>query len=323
MKKAVVTGAKGWLGSRLVTHLSQGLPDYPQADPYQVVPSDIEDADLRKPEDCRHLMKGMEGSVLFHTAGIIHPKNVQEFYNINVGATKNLLRAAKEAGVSRAVVVSSNSVCGNNPHPDHLFDEDSPYNPYMNYGRSKMEMEEVVRASGVEYVIVRAPWFYGPNQPPRQTTFFQMIKKGMFPQVGDGTNQRSMAYVDNLCHGLQLAAEVGEAAGEVYWIADLRPYSMGEIIETVGEALRAQGYQVRPNRFRLPWIVGEVATLVDYTLQRFGLYHQKFHVLSEMNKNIAATVEKARNELGYEPKVALFEGMKRSIAWLNEEGLEV
>ena len=84
---------------------------------------------------------GAEGARLIHTAGVIHPKRTQEFYAVNRDGTSRLLETAASARVSRAVVVSSNSPCGCNPHPDHLFDESSPYNPYMNYGRSKMEME--------------------------------------------------------------------------------------------------------------------------------------------------------------------------------------
>jgi nucleoside-diphosphate-sugar epimerase len=46
-----------------------------------------------------------------------------------------------------------------------------------------------------------------------------------------------------------------------------------------------------------------------------GIYHQKIHVLSEMNKTIACTIAKAERELGYRPEVELEEGMRRSIAW--------
>src|SRR5208337_607899 len=101
---------------------------------------------------------------------------------INRDGTTNLLDAAIRAGVRRAVIVSSNSPLGCNPHPDHLFDESSPYHPYMNYGRSKMMMElavkEVEARGKLETVIVRPPWFYGPDQPARQTQFFSMIRQG-------------------------------------------------------------------------------------------------------------------------------------------------
>ena len=156
------------------------------------------------------IRRGARDAVLIHTAGVIHPRRVREFYEVNVEGTRSLLEAAAAAGVRRAVVVSSNSPCGCNPSREHQFDESSPYQPYMNYGRSKMLMEqavhEVQRSGRLEAVIVRAPWFYGPFQPPRQSLFFRMIRDGKAPIVGDGTNLRSMAYIDNLCQGLILAA---------------------------------------------------------------------------------------------------------------------
>ena len=95
--------------------------------------------------------------------------------------------------------MSSNSPCGTNPHPDHVFDEASPYRPYMHYGRSKMLMEQAVgqyqRDGKIETVIIRAPWFYGPNQPPRQSLFFRMIRDGKGPIVGGGEQPA----LDGLC----------------------------------------------------------------------------------------------------------------------------
>ena len=58
-----------------------------------------------------------------------------------------------------------------------------------------------------------------------------MIKEGRFPILGDGTQRRSMAYVDNICQGLLLAAEAADASGRAYWIADERPYSINEIVD--------------------------------------------------------------------------------------------
>jgi nucleoside-diphosphate-sugar epimerase len=281
--------------------------------------------DLRSPEDCRRFCQGAKGAILFHTAGIIHPRRVSEFYEINVTGTTNLLDAAAQAGVKRALVVSSNSPCGCNPHPDHLFDELSPYRPYLNYGRSKMEMEMAVRESRrrgeIETVIIRPPWFYGPNQPPRQTLFFRMIRDGKMPIVGSGKNLRSMSYVDNLCEGLLLAATSERAGGQTYWIADKRPYSMNEIVDTVERLLENEfGQKCAHKRLRLPAMTSEIAYLADWTLQKLGLYHQKIHVLSEMNKTIACSVAKAEQELGYRPAIDLEEGMRRSLAWCTAQG---
>ena len=74
-------------------------------------------------------------------------------------------------------------------------------------------------------------------------------------------------------------------------------------------------------RLRLPGFASAVAYGVDATAQACGIYLQKFHVLSEMNKTIACSVARAKTELGYEPKVALEEGMRRSLKWVAENGL--
>jgi nucleoside-diphosphate-sugar epimerase len=259
---------------------------------------------------------------------MIHPRRVSEFYKINCDGTANLLDAAIKAGVRRAVVVSSNSPCGCNPHPDHLFDESSPYHPYLNYGRSKMKMELAVaerqQRGQIETVVIRAPWFYGPNQPPRQTLFFRMIRDGKAPIVGGGDNLRSMAYIDNLCQALLLAALVERANGQVYWIADKRPYAMKEVVDTVEHLLETEfGQKCAHKRLRLPGLVSSVAYAADATLQALGLYHQKIHVLSEMNKTIACSVAKAERELGYRPAVELEEGMRRSLRWCVERGMTI
>jgi nucleoside-diphosphate-sugar epimerase len=345
--KVIVTGALGWLGASLVQALIKGLPDHvdlkePQADlrvrclilpgqdaaPLKNISDRIEavTGDIRNPSDCARLCEGAEGSILFHTAGIIHPRNVAEFYQINLNGTTDLLDAAIRAGVRRAVMVSSNSPCGCNPHPDHLFDELSPYRPYMHYGRSKMRMELAVkqRREQIETVTIRPPWFYGPNQPPRQTLFFQMIRDGKAPIVGNGRNLRSMSYIDNLCQGLLLAATVERASGQTYWIADKRPYSMNEIVDTVERLLGNEfDRKCAHKRMRLPGFASEVAVAVDATLQAFGMYHQNIHVLSEMNKTIACSVARAEKELGYRPTVELEEGMRRSLAWCVAQGIKI
>jgi nucleoside-diphosphate-sugar epimerase len=340
----LVTGAQGWLGKRLTRLLAERKLDLelmgelppqlrirafilPHEDPTELRAMGVEvmQGDLRREADCVRFCEGAQGAVLLHTAGIIHPQKVKDLYEVNVDGVRNILKAAAGAKVKRAVVVSSNSPIGLNPHPGHLFDESSPYNPYMNYGKSKMQMElmvkDVERSGAIETVIVRPPWFYGVDQPPRQTLFFSMIRAGKAPIVGSGNNLRSMAYIDNLCEGLVLAGFIERARGEIYWIADKRPYSMNEIVDTV-ERLFEDEFKltVAHKRMRLPGIASEIAMLVDGTLQMAGLYQQKIHVLSEMNKNIACSVAKAEAELGYKPKVALEEGMRRSIEFCIRRG---
>jgi len=170
---------------------------------------------------------------------------------------------------------------------------------------------------------VRPPWFYGPHQPARQTTFFTLVRTGRFPVLGDGGQRRSMAYIDNLVQGIVRAELVSTDPGLGWWIADARAYTIREIVDTVGRALTDEGYDVARNRFRLPSLAGDVAERIDRTLQRAGKYNQQFHVLGEMNKTIAVDIAAARRDLGYDPEVELYDGMRRSIQWCRSQGIEL
>ena len=82
---------------------------------------------------------------------------------------------------------------------------------------------------GLDAVIVRPPWFYGPYQPARQTSFFRLVRRGKFPVIGAGDQRRSMVFVENLVDGLLAASRTPGVGGRGYWIADARPYTVAEI----------------------------------------------------------------------------------------------
>ena len=114
-----------------------------------------------------------------------------------------------------------------------------------------------------------------------------------------------------------LAGITPAAKGETYWIADERPYTMNEVVDTVENLLETEFNQIcRHTRLKLPSFVSEIALLVDGSLQAIGVYQQKIHVLSEMNKTIACSIVKARRELNYQPTIDLEEGMRRSLRWM-------
>ena len=325
---ALITGAPGWLGTRLVQRLAGReirCLVHPQADPRDLdgLPGvTCVRGDVTQPQTLAAFVDRSRGATLFHCAGLIHPRRVSSFARVNAAGTRHMLDAAVRAGVGRFVHLSSNSPFGANRDRDQVFTEDAPFHPYMGYGRSKMAAEQFVAAAGaaLDTVTVRAPWFYGPGQPARQTQFFTMIKRGTFPILGDGTQRRSMAYVENLCDGLVLC-ETRAHAGDVFWIADERPYSINEIVDTVERVLhRDFRIPVSRRRLRLPSLTADVARLCDRGMQAIGLYDQRVHVLSEMNLTIACSIDKARRQLGYQPAVTLEEGMRRSVAWVMSNG---
>ena len=336
----VVTGAAGWLGRALLDHLTGDGP-HARAGRIRALVTNEEDAtaaaaiprvdavvgDIRRPDGLTDLFTGLAGIVdVVHTAGVIHPARIDDFVEINARGTENVMAIAAARGVRRVVHVSSNSPFGVNATPNDVFRNDEPYAPYYGYGRSKMQAELRVLdavAAGLDAVIVRPPWFYGPFQPARQTTFFRMIRAGRFPVIGDGRQRRSMVHVDNLVQGIVRAELTATPSGRGWWIADAEPYEVNEIVATVGRALAAEGFEVRANRLRLPAVAGRLAERADAVLQRAGRYLQPVHVLGEMDKTIACDISAARAELGYEPTVALEEGMRQSIRWCVAQGLDL
>ena len=123
----LVTGAAGWLGSRLVESLVRGLPGNDalktpapdlrirclllpgqDAAPLRKLSNRIEivTGDIRNAADCARLCTDAKGAILFHTAGIIHPRRVAEFYAINLHGTKHLLDDAIKAGVRREAIAA-------------------------------------------------------------------------------------------------------------------------------------------------------------------------------------------------------------------------
>ena len=342
--KIILTGGTGWLGGRLATLLTQRLAELgfysPESKDIRCLVQSKDEAkellalgvdviygDISDINACIKLMRGFENSLVIHTAGLIHPRLfTKDFSSINFSGAMNLLHAATTYKASRMIFLSSNSPLGFNLNPEHRFTESSQYNPYMMYGKSKHMMEKallnVIKSSGYpEVTIIRSPWFYGPGQPPRQTEFFRMVKNGRFPLMGKGLAKRSMAYIDSLVSGILLAGYSAKAAGEIYWIADERPYSILEIVDTVKTVLSEDfGFNVNPKNLYVPSTISDIARVVDGSLQAIGLYNQKIHVLSEMNQTIACDISKASLDLGYEPLCELREGMRRSVDWCLKNG---
>ena len=211
MQKFFITGAGGWLGKSLVKNILDGKYGCGLVSPKDITAfcfpgEDIKflndlgikicQGDIRDIEAIKLFLKEAQGGTVIHLCGIIHPKlKTSDFFDINYLGTKHVLQIAKQNAVKKIVLMSSNSPigCNKSNNDEEAFDEKSAFNPYMKYGQSKFLLEKaaadfILNHQNPKVTVVRAPWFYGPNQPARQTLFFQLIKEGKFPIIGDGNN---------------------------------------------------------------------------------------------------------------------------------------
>ncbi|MBI2508174.1 NAD-dependent epimerase/dehydratase family protein [Candidatus Woesearchaeota archaeon] len=325
-----VTGTPGWLGSALVEALKKNKRKVrclvlkgASLLHLQNLGVEIVEGDIAVPSSIKDDYF-TDVCTVFHCAGIIHPKlfRARDFYKINRDGTKNLLEKSVSAGVEKFIYISSNAAAGVNKVNGNLMREGDTENPYTDYGKSKWQAEQVVKEFQnkrlIKTVIIRPCWFYGPKLPDRMIKLAKMIKSGKPLLFGDGKNLRSMTYVYDLVDALILAEKNNNAIGQTYWITDERPYTTIEIYRTMAKIFEVDNLEFR----KIPASVSIVLELVDKTLGKFGIYEINFHVGGEMTRDIAVSIEKAKNELGWKPKHGgLEEGMRESLKWAMENNL--
>ena len=324
-----LTGSSGWLGKNILgvlngnfkeLHSSISTINTGDLGKSNIFEENFQKLDLKNKNTIDSFTKKMTANdILIHAAGVIHPSNLEDFYKINFEGSRYLIEAAKDK-LKKIIVISSNSPIGISRNYS-IFDEASPYNPYMLYGESKLKLEkyllELIQRN-YDITILRPPWFYGPFMPDRQYRFYRMIKDGKVPLVGKGNNLRSKVHLLNLTKAILLAASNEKSKGEIYWVADEKPYSQLEIISIVRDVLKNRfGINVKNRNIKVPYFFGDLCEITDKLLQKIGFYNQSFHVFGELNKTIACDISKIKEHLDYEPIFDFKTGLEQSLIHEN------
>ncbi len=259
--------------------------------------------------------------VVQHLAAAFRELNVPESHydDVNIGGTRMMLKAAEAAGVRKFIYCSTCGVHGNVENPPG--DETSRIDPADYYQRTKYEAEPLVleaAARGLDATILRPAAIYGPGDPERFQMIFRKVKQGKFPMFGNGKTLYHPLYIDNLVDALVLAMDAGKGKGEAYLIAD---EEYVEIEDLVRRAAKALGVEVKIPHFPiLPVIIaGHLCEKICKPLKiappifprRVDWYRQ----------NRAFNIAKAKRDLGYDPKVGLDEGLKKTADWYLQENL--
>lgn len=194
-----ITGGTGFVGSRLLNQVSEGRYDVRALTRRSMKPrrniSWVEGA-LDRPDSLRELVRGADSVI--HVAAVISGRTASDFDTCNVEGTRALVAAAQEAGVRRFVHVSS--LAAREPEVSL-------------YGSSKARSEEVVRASGLDYAIVRPPAVYGPGDM-ETLELFKWANRGlvMLPPPG----KASIIHADDLARLLLTLAQSATLSGAIY-----------------------------------------------------------------------------------------------------------
>ena len=307
MRRVLVTGGAGFIGSELVGQLTgqgayvivvdnlvngrqENLEELPTSS-YRLWVADIRDEERVAP-----LMQDVD--ILFHLAclGVRHSiHSPYENHEVNATGTLKLLTLAREAGVKRFVYVSSSEVYGTAQWVPMA--EEHPTMPMTVYGASKLAGECYTRAFyrtyGYPTVVVRPFNAYGPHCH-HEGDSGEVIPKFLLrcmaghPMVvfGDGTQTRDFTYVSDIARGITMAGLADDAVGQTINLGSGCEITINDLAHQVAE------------------VVGRPDAVVTHDNPRPG------DVL-----RLCADTTKARQLIGFEPRVTLAEGLKNLRDW--------
>ncbi|MEE3202699.1 MAG: SDR family oxidoreductase [Acidobacteriota bacterium] len=311
MPTCLVTGGAGFIGShlvdalvsrgsvvRVVDDLSTGFLENLTANPNV----EFVEADLAEPGVASAAVDGIEWVV--HLAAIPSvPRSVREparTHRANVEATQALLLAARDANVRRVVQASSSSVYGESETlPKHEEMHPSPLSPYALH---KLIAEQYAalytRLYGLETVSLRFFNVFGPRQSPASqysgviSLFTAALLEGRSPTIyGDGEQTRDFTYVSDVAEGILLSLSAPEASGRAINLARGGRTSVNSLYAMVQ---RATG------------------------VEREALYKEP---RTGDIRDSQADISLARKLLGFEPSVAVEDGLRRTVEWQRSNGL--
>jgi UDP-glucose 4-epimerase len=305
--KALVTGGAGFIGSSLVRGLLARGDEVRVLDNFSTgfrgnlegLDVEIVEGELRSYERVHNAVRGVD--LVFHLGALGSvPRSVQDPLTssaVNIEGTLNVLLAARDEDVKRVVYSSSSSVYGS--RRELPVTEGLPPDPISPYGVAKLAAERYCvafsRVYDLESVVVRYFNVFGPRQSPHSQyaavipLFISAIDAGEPIFVdGDGEQSRDFTYVDNVVDGTIRASHAEGASGQIFNIAGSAPVTVNHVADLIGGIL---GKEVR--REHRPPRAGDIrASWADNTA--------------------------AREVLGWESRIDLEEGLRRTIAHFQQ-----
>lgn len=331
----LVVGGAGFLGRVLVRELAARGETVRSFDR---VAASLDDAgaehlqgDVRDADAVRRACAGCR--TVFHTAAVIKllgvcaPATRREVFDINLGGTRNVVRACQLEGISRLVYTSTDSVCFD-PEPVIDGDERLGYaRRFIDiYAQTKVAAERLVLAAdgqlGLRSVALRPAGLWGPGPGCYMIgkLMAELAAGNFVVRIGDGRAVGDNTHVRNLIEAELLAAarlvdDPDRVGGKAYFITDQEPMNLIEWFRPLVEAL---GYRM-PRPWVPAWPLYQVAHLLEW-LHRLGGPAPKLTRLEVHNVSTSFTfsTDRARRELGYRPQIGRVEGLAECVPYCRE-----
>ncbi|RDI68929.1 NAD-dependent epimerase/dehydratase family protein [Nocardia pseudobrasiliensis] len=335
--RALVTGASGFLGGALARRLvrdgeykvsvlarpTSDLRGLDALDGIEVVYGDLADV-----ASLRRAVTGVD--VVFHSAARVDERGTRDqFWDENVRGTQRLLAAAREAGASRFVFISSPSALMDRDGGDQVdVDESIPYpRHYLNlYSETKAAAERaVLAADATDFTTCalrpRAIWGAGDRSGPI-VRLLGRTAEGKLPDLSFGRDvHASLCHVDNIVDACVKAADSEKVGGKAYFIADAERTDVWKFLAEVAGRL---GYAA-PSRTPNPRVVAAAVAVIE-TVWRIPAVARRWspplsrYVVALMTRTATYDTGAATRDFGYHPVVDRERGLIEFLIWLDGVG---
>jgi UDP-glucose 4-epimerase len=229
--RLLVTGTSGFVGSYFINKYKDN--------------HEIKTFSFRKDDiatlDCGNV------DVFFHLSALVHQMggaSSEEYERVNVTQTLELARKAKESGVKQFIFMSTVKVYGE--ETESKYTEDSTCNPEDEYGKSKLKAElelQKLEDDNFKVSIIRTPIVYGYGVKANIKSLVNLVNKVPVLPFGRIDNKRSMVYIGNLCHLVDVAIEQQKSG--VFLVSDNESLSTSKLIELIAKNLDKKMYLVK------------------------------------------------------------------------------
>lgn len=320
-KKVVVTGASGFLGSHVCEAFYEAGYDVhalvrPQSSRRWLEHDwlTVHEGELNDRQALSAILKDTYAVV--HAAAALIGASEEELEYTNVRLTRIIVEEAIGAGVRRFVYVSSESAGGPSltcvPRK-----ESDPDNPLLQYGKSKKRAEEAlvsfhdkIRIVNLRYVLI-----YGPRDK-HLVRLFSLIDSPLVPLMGRKPLYLGFVYIRDAARAALAACERDVPSGSTYQISDGVPYTFDTVYDFIAAAL---GRKLR--FFRIPLWLAVIAVELVTLGRKLEMAVSPESVKEFCHRFRLVSNRKAREELGWEPQVTIFEGIRETVEWYRREGL--
>jgi len=311
-KTALVTGACGFIGSKLVNRLSEegykvrALSRTVKRDSIPGVESF--EGDIRDEALVREASK--DSQLIFHLAGVAHrnvvsEKSSSEFETVNVDGTRILERVTRD---SRVALVYAGTVAVYGPGDEGVvFDEQSPLQPGDVYAETKARAEEaILKGKGT---VLRFPAVYGSGMKGNLPRLAKAVKRGLVVLPGSGENRKTLVHVEDAVRAMILCAESPESIGRIYNVTDGTLHTVREIVEAMGDI-----FGKSPALFPLPVFLARTAARAADLVAGFAGDGRGYRVsLEKFVRDSAVSGALIEKELGFKARIGIEEGLREAI----------